>query len=105
MVYYPVDLPAINMAMNGEEVCVPLLPSGFVITTDGRHRSTMSTSRKEGCSAASTAGSLVTLVLQMVVSSQPGENLGAQSVATISNLIGGTVRKIKAAMNCPSPTT
>ncbi|KAL7612186.1 hypothetical protein Lser_V15G05336 [Lactuca serriola] len=105
VVYYPVDLPAINMAMNGEEVCVPLLPSGFVITTDGRHRSTMSTSRKEGCSAASTAGSLVTLVLQMVVSSQPGENLGAQSVATISNLIGGTVRKIKAAMNCPSPTT
>ncbi|CAH1417416.1 unnamed protein product [Lactuca virosa] len=98
VVYYPVDLPAINMAMNGEEVCVPLLPSGFVITTDGRNRSTMSTSTKEGCSAGST-GSLVTLVLQMVVSSLPGETLGAQSVATISNLIGGTVRKIKAAMN------
>ncbi|KAL2243851.1 UNVERIFIED_CONTAM: Homeobox-leucine zipper protein HDG11 [Sesamum indicum] len=37
VVYCPIDLPAINIAMSGEDPSyIPLLPSGFTITSDGR---------------------------------------------------------------------
>ncbi|KAJ8633946.1 hypothetical protein MRB53_027282 [Persea americana] len=37
VVYAPVDLPAINIAMSGEDPSyIPVLPSGFTISPDGR---------------------------------------------------------------------
>lgn len=37
VVYCPVDLPAVNIAMSGEDPSyIPLLPSGFTISPDGR---------------------------------------------------------------------
>ncbi|KAL4578828.1 hypothetical protein LXL04_014959 [Taraxacum kok-saghyz] len=104
VVYCPVDLTAINIAMRGEEpVNVPLLPSGFAITSDGRHSMSISGNTSNGVASS---GSLLTLVVKMVVSGLPCEKLGEQSVATINNIIGNRVREIKAAMiNCSSTTT
>ncbi|XP_059453579.1 homeobox-leucine zipper protein HDG11-like [Corylus avellana] len=104
VVYCPVDLPAINIAMSGEDPSyIPLLPSGFTISPDGRHdqgdgASTSSSSGNMGRSG----GSLITVAFQILVSSLPSAKLNLESVTTVNNLIGTTVQQIKAALNCPS---
>lgn len=103
MVYCPVDLPAINMAMSGEDPSyIPLLPSGFTISPDGQGEqggggdvasSSSSTQRNTG-------GSLITVAFQILVSSLPSAKLNLESVNTVNNLIATTVHQIKAALNC-----
>ncbi|KAM3244030.1 hypothetical protein ACQJBY_055751 [Aegilops geniculata] len=89
VVYAPIDLPAANVVMSGEDPsAIPLLPSGFTILPDGR--------------ASSSAGSVVTVAFQILVSSLPSSRLNAESVATVNSLIGTTVEQIKAALNCGS---
>lgn len=84
VVYCPVDLPAINMAMSGEDPSYfPLLPSGFTISPD-----------------ASGSGSLITVVFQILVSNLPSARLSPESVTTVNNLIGNTIHQIKAALDC-----
>lgn len=105
VVYAPVDLPAINIAMSGEDPSyIPLLPSGFTISPDGRpDNSSMgasSSSNLQGVVARS-AGSLITVAFQILVSSLPSAKLNHESVTTINNLISATVQQIKAALNCP----
>ncbi|XP_057812389.1 homeobox-leucine zipper protein HDG11-like isoform X2 [Salvia miltiorrhiza] len=98
VVYCPVDLPAINMAMSGEDPSYfPLLPSGFTISPDGR--------AQDGGGGASTSiggssGSLITVVFQILVSNLPSARLSPESVTTVNNLIGNTIHQIKAALNC-----
>uniref|UniRef100_A0A2N9EEN7 Homeobox domain-containing protein n=1 Tax=Fagus sylvatica TaxID=28930 RepID=A0A2N9EEN7_FAGSY len=50
VVYAPIDIPAINIAMSGEDSSdIPILPSGFIISGDGRPETgtgTASTKRK-----------------------------------------------------------
>lgn len=88
VVYAPIDLPAANVVMSGEDPsAIPLLPSGFTILPDGR---------------ASSSGSVVTVAFQILVSSLPSSRLNAESVATVNSLIGTTVEQIKAALNCGS---
>lgn len=88
VVYAPIDLPAANVVMSGEDPsAIPLLPSGFTILPDGRAPST---------------GSVVTVAFQILVSSLPSSRLNAESVATVNSLIGTTVEQIKAALNCGS---
>ncbi|XP_027359063.1 homeobox-leucine zipper protein HDG11-like isoform X2 [Abrus precatorius] len=88
VVYCPVDLPAINIAMSGEDPSyIPLLPSGFTISPDG---------------GSSSSGSLITVAFQILVSSLPSAKLNMESVTTVNSLIGNTVQQIKAALNCPS---
>ncbi|KAI3712470.1 hypothetical protein L1987_71027 [Smallanthus sonchifolius] len=95
VVYCPVDLPAINIAMNGEDPSyIPLLPSGFIITTDGRNE-------KGGASDQST-GSLLTLVFQIQTQSA---KISQESLTTVNNLITNTVHQIKASINATSTTT
>uniref|UniRef100_A0ACD5ZAW9 Uncharacterized protein n=1 Tax=Avena sativa TaxID=4498 RepID=A0ACD5ZAW9_AVESA len=90
VVYAPIDLPAANVVMSGEDPsAIPLLPSGFTIVPDGR-----------APSSNGTAGSVVTVAFQILVSSLPSSRLNAESVATVNSLISTTVEQIKAALNC-----
>ncbi|KAI9087360.1 hypothetical protein K1719_030680 [Acacia pycnantha] len=107
VVYCPVDLPMINVAMSGEDPSsIPLLPSGFTVVPDGQVEvgggvggdgasSSSSTGRRPG-------GSLITVAFQILVSSLPSAKLNLESVTTVNNLIGTTVHQIKAALNCPT---
>ncbi|XP_058108436.1 homeobox-leucine zipper protein ROC8-like [Magnolia sinica] len=103
VVYAPVDLPSINIAMSGEGLAyTPLLPSGFVISPDGRPNNTgpASTSSNLQGSMAQSPGSLITVAFQILVSSLPSAKLNLESVTTVNNLISTTVQQIKAALNC-----
>ncbi|KAF3438347.1 hypothetical protein FNV43_RR21109 [Rhamnella rubrinervis] len=105
IVYSPVDLPAINLAMSGEDPSyIPLLPSGFTISPDGRpdQGDGASTSSNPHGNMGRSSGSLVTVTFQILVSSLPSAKLNLESVTTVNNLIGTTVQQIKAALNCPS---
>lgn len=105
IVYSPVDLPAINLAMSGEDPSyIPLLPSGFTISPDGRpdQGDGASTSSNPHGNMGRSSGSLVTVAFQILVSSLPSAKLNLESVTTVNNLIGTTVQQIKAALNCPS---
>lgn len=109
VVYCPVDLPAINVAMSGEDPsCIPLLPSGFAISPDGHPdqgagdgASTSSSAAAHGGNMGRSGGSLITVAFQILVSSLPSAKLNLESVTTVNNLIGTTVQQIKAALNCP----
>lgn len=111
VVYCPVDLPAINIAMSGEDPSyIPLLPSGFTITSDGNQNDNNNNNNNnnvgDGASTSSNTnlggGSLITVAFQIMVSSLPSAKLNMESVATVNGLIGETVQHIKAALNCPS---
>ncbi|KAK8981418.1 hypothetical protein V6N11_027840 [Hibiscus sabdariffa] len=106
VVYCPVDLPAINVAMSGEDPSyIPLLPSGFTISPDGhpdQGGDGASTSSSAHGSMGQSGGSLITVAFQILVSSLPSAKLNMDSVTTVNNLIGTTVQQIKAALNCPS---
>ncbi|CAK7327919.1 unnamed protein product [Dovyalis caffra] len=105
VVYCPVDLPAINIAMSGEDPSyIPLLPSGFTISPDGHpdQGDGASTSSNTQASMARSSGSLITVAFQILVSSLPSAKLNLESVNTVNNLISTTVQQIKAALNCPS---
>ncbi|XP_078444427.1 homeodomain GLABROUS 11 [Wolffia australiana] len=102
VVYTPIDLPAINIVMSGEDPSyIPLLPSGFTIQPDedafGGRPSTSA-----GSSSGGGGGSLITVAFQILVSSLPSARLNLESVTTVNNLISTTVQQIKAALNCPS---
>ncbi|KAI3735674.1 hypothetical protein L6452_15182 [Arctium lappa] len=118
VVYCPVDLPAINIAMNGEDPSyIPLLPSGFIITTDGHHEITSQGGTAGGAStsnmtdhggdhgSSTSTGSLITVVFQIQVNSLPAAKMSPESLTTINNLVTNTVHQIKASFNCPSTTT
>ncbi|KAB1211362.1 Homeobox-leucine zipper protein ROC8 [Morella rubra] len=100
VVYAPIDIPSINAAMSGEDSSnLPILPSGFVISGDGRPDvgTGASTSRNSGRSR----GSLLTVAFQILVSSpSSSKQLNMDSVATVNSLISSIVQRIKAALNC-----
>ncbi|XP_030541266.1 homeobox-leucine zipper protein HDG11-like isoform X1 [Rhodamnia argentea] len=107
IVYCPVDLPAINLAMSGEDPSyIPLLPSGFTISPDGGPdpgdgASSSSAAAAGQGSTGRSGGSLMTVEFQILVSSLPSAKLNLESVTTVNNLISTTVHQIKAALNCP----
>ncbi|KAK0587806.1 hypothetical protein LWI29_029186 [Acer saccharum] len=109
VVYCPVDLPAINIAMSGEDPSyIPLLPSGFTISPDGRPDQVgggdgaSTSSNTHGNIGTRSSGSLITVAFQILVSSLPSAKLNMESVTTVNNLISTTVQQIKASLNCPS---
>ncbi|PIN04592.1 hypothetical protein CDL12_22872 [Handroanthus impetiginosus] len=104
VVYCPIELPAINLAMSGEDPSyIPLLPSGFTISPDGKleHRG-VPTDGASTSSNVNSSGSLITVVFQILVSNLPTARMSPESVTTVNNLIGNTVHHIKAALNCTS---
>ncbi|XP_062219895.1 homeobox-leucine zipper protein ROC5-like isoform X2 [Phragmites australis] len=91
VVYAPVDIPAMQLVMNGgDSTYVALLPSGFAILPDGP---SISAGHKTG-------GSLLTVAFQILVNSQPTAKLTVESVETVNNLISCTIKKIKNALQC-----
>ncbi|KAK3224660.1 hypothetical protein Dsin_004522 [Dipteronia sinensis] len=110
VVYCPVDLPAINIAMSGEDPSyIPLLPSGFTICPDGRPDQVgggggdgaSTSSNTHGNIGTRSSGSLITVAFQILVSSLPSAKLNMESVTTVNNLISTTVQQIKASLNYP----
>ncbi|XP_061364129.1 homeobox-leucine zipper protein HDG11-like [Gastrolobium bilobum] len=103
VVYCPVDLPSINIAMSGEDPSyIPLLPSGFTISPDGQHDQEGDGASTSSNTNRSIGGSLITVAFQILVSSLPSAKLNMESVTTVNNLIGSTVHQIKASLNCPN---
>ncbi len=110
VVYSPIDIPAANVVMSGEDPSsIPLLPSGFTILPDGRPGSAAGASTSSagplaaargGGGGGAGGGSVVTVAFQILVSSLPSSKLNAESVATVNGLITTTVEQIKAALNC-----
>lgn len=106
VVYCPVGLPEINIAVSGEDTSyIPLLPSGFAISPDGQPDQSVGTSG--GASTSSnlnrSSGSLITVVFQILVSNSPTARMAPESVNTVNELIGSTVHHIKAALLSPHP--
>ncbi|GJN22425.1 hypothetical protein PR202_gb09985 [Eleusine coracana subsp. coracana] len=100
VVYAPIDIPAANVVMSGEDPsAIPLLPSGFTILPDALPGASTSAAAAAGSYGG---GSLVTVAFQILVSSLPSSKLNAESVATVNSLISTTVEQIKAALNCAS---
>ncbi|CAM0944708.1 unnamed protein product [Alopecurus aequalis] len=94
VVYAPVDIPAMQLVMNGgDSTYVALLPSGFAILPDGP---IAGSEQKSG-------GSLLTVAFQILVNSQPTAKLTVESVETVNNLISCTIKKIKTALQCATP--
>lgn len=101
VIYCPVDMPAINLVMSGEDTSyIPLLPSGFTISPDGRPG--LPGEGPSSSSSSGSGGSLVTVAFQILVSSTPTSKLSLESVDTVNHLISTTVQQIKAALNCPA---
>ncbi|KAJ7515291.1 hypothetical protein O6H91_22G009600 [Diphasiastrum complanatum] len=105
VVYAPVDIPAMNLVMQGgDPTYVALLPSGFAIFPDGPpHHAGRSENDETGVAPDSStpkAGSLLTVAFQILVSNTPSAKLSLESVATVNNLISCTVQRIKAALQC-----
>ncbi|KAG5247200.1 homeobox-leucine zipper protein [Salix suchowensis] len=96
VVYAPVDIPAMNMVIGGEDSSIiPILPSGFVISGDGRPDT--------GSTGVDSRGSLLTVAFQILIAgpnATPSTELNMESVATVNTLISTTALKIKAALNC-----
>ncbi|KAG8488953.1 hypothetical protein CXB51_016955 [Gossypium anomalum] len=102
VVYAPVDIPAMQVVMNGgDSAYVALLPSGFAIIPDGPASPGPTTSNGKGDSHR-VGGSLLTVAFQILVNSLPTAKLTVESVETVNNLISCTVQKIKAALQCES---
>lgn len=99
VVYTPVDLPALNIAMSGQDTSyIPILPSGFAISPDGSSNN-QNTEHKGGVGEG---GSLITVGFQIMVSSLQSAKLNMESMETVNNLINTTVHQIKTTLNCPS---
>ncbi|XP_010540046.1 PREDICTED: homeobox-leucine zipper protein HDG11-like isoform X2 [Tarenaya hassleriana] len=101
VVYSPLELPALQIAMSGEDpLFIPLLPSGFTISPDGNSRITTMDQGDCGSSSSFGGGSLITVAFQIMVSSLSSAKLNMESVTTANNLINTTVHQIKTALNC-----
>lgn len=109
VVYAPVDIPAMQLVMNGgDSAYVALLPSGFAIVPVSMSNS--NSIEKSGVSdaidddiharRAHEGGSLLTVAFQILVNSLPTAKLTVESVETVNNLISCTVQKIKASLQC-----
>ncbi|KAL8520460.1 hypothetical protein ACS0TY_011111 [Phlomoides rotata] len=81
VVYTTIDVEAIQMAMNGQDPSsIPLLPVGFVIVPSSN--------------ADAESGCLVTVCLQVVVSTIPTAKLSLSSVTAINHHLCNTVHQI-----------
>ncbi|KAI5591210.1 hypothetical protein BDE02_04G063800 [Populus trichocarpa] len=104
VVYAPLDIPAMNMVIGGaDSSIIPILPSGFVISGDGRPDTGGDSSTSTSSTGADSGGSLLTVAFQILVAGPnvtSSTELNMESVATVNTLISTTVLKIKAALNC-----
>ena len=98
--YAPIDRKYIEMVISGADSCnIPILPSGFIIASDGHPVPIDGAS--SSCATANPSGSLLTVVFQILAcdASSPNE-LNMEMVTSVNALIRSTVENIKAALNC-----
>ncbi|KAM7279413.1 hypothetical protein ACFE04_006547 [Oxalis oulophora] len=106
IVYAPIDVRAMNvMTATGETEDIPIIPTGFIISGDGgRSRATrgcdLSLSSASSSRASGAAGSLLTVVYQILHSVQTTQEVNMECLATINGLVNSSVQKIKVAFNC-----
>lgn len=99
LVYAPIDVDTLNVAMRGEDSSeLPLLPSGFTISRDGRSNGVAGVQFGQ---VGESEGSLVTLAYQVLACSLYAmEKLDMESIAIVNTLLTSTVEKIKVALKC-----
>lgn len=103
LVYAPLDMATMKVAFAGQAdpLEIPILPSGFTISSDGR-RSMAVTEAEDGGGGGHDGGTLLTVVFQILVTGRTRTSeLNEKSVDTVSNLISSTVQRIKGLLNCP----
>ncbi|KAK1371940.1 hypothetical protein POM88_038032 [Heracleum sosnowskyi] len=93
VVYCTLDLPSINKVMSSEDPpFIPFLSSGFAISPDAGGKSDV---------GEISIGSLVTVVVQTIVSNPKSGKLSKASVNVVKILVENTVKKIEGALNSP----
>ncbi|KAL4333529.1 hypothetical protein GQ457_07G011870 [Hibiscus cannabinus] len=101
VVYSTVDVDSVQLAMSGEDPSfIPLLPLGFFITP-------MEVIKDDAGSAEEanghiSAGSLLTVGLQVLASTIPSAKVNLSSIAAINNHLCTTVHQISAALSSSS---
>ncbi|KAK9046068.1 hypothetical protein V6N11_051968 [Hibiscus sabdariffa] len=91
------------VAMSGEDPsCIPLLPLGFFITPMELVNDAGNTEEANGHMSA---GSLLTVGLQVLASTIPTAKINLSSIATINNHLCTTVHQIDAALSSSSSST
>ncbi|XP_073128696.1 homeobox-leucine zipper protein HDG11-like [Henckelia pumila] len=100
MIYAPIELQAINSAVIGEDTKkIPILPSGYLISTDGRSDKGIGASTSSG--TCNSSGSLLTIAFQILVCcSTIPKQPSMESIATVHALLSSTIQKIRLALNC-----
>ncbi|GER27243.1 homeobox-leucine zipper family protein, partial [Striga asiatica] len=100
LIYAPMDLPTIISVVNGENnTKIPILPSGYIISGDGRPNKANAASSSSNANNSSN-GSLLTVAFQILVCRGPlTKELNMESVATVHALISSTIEKIKTGLN------
>ncbi|KAL2521930.1 Homeobox-leucine zipper protein HDG11 [Forsythia ovata] len=101
MIYAPIELQSITSAMNGEDSTkIPILPSGYVISSDGR-LDQKGIGASSSSNTSNSSGSLLTVAFQILVCCNTlSKQLHMESVATVHSLISSTIQKIKVALDC-----
>ncbi|MCE3216419.1 hypothetical protein HAX54_006438 [Datura stramonium] len=98
IIYAPIDLRTITSIINGDDSKkVSILPSGLIISPDGR----LTSDREDARNASD--GSILTVAFQIVICANDNPISHQQhmdAVATVHHLLSSTVLKIKAAFNC-----
>ncbi|XP_039014926.1 homeobox-leucine zipper protein HDG5-like isoform X2 [Hibiscus syriacus] len=102
VVYSTVDVDSVQVAMSGNDTsCIPLLPLGFFITPMERIKDDGNTEDENGHTSA---GSLLTVGLQVLASTIPLAKISLSSIATINNHLCKTVHQIRAALSSSGST-
>ncbi|KAE8690243.1 Homeobox-leucine zipper protein HDG5 [Hibiscus syriacus] len=100
VVYSTVDVNSVQLAMSGDDPsCIPLLPIGFFITPMELIKDAHNT---EDANGHMSAGSLLTIGLQVLASTIPSAKINLWSIAAINNHLCTTVHQISAALSSDS---
>ncbi|KAK8676516.1 hypothetical protein V6N13_142090 [Hibiscus sabdariffa] len=103
VVYSTVDVDSVQLAMSGEDPsCIPLLPLGFFITPMQLIKDAGSTEEANGHLSA---GSLLTVGLEVLASAVPSAKINLSSIAAINNHLCTIVHQISAALSSSSRST
>ncbi|KAG5587444.1 hypothetical protein H5410_047878 [Solanum commersonii] len=98
LVYAPIELQAITSIVNGGDATkVPILPSGIIISPDGR----LSSNRDDAANAQN--GSILTVAFQILICDNNNPTSKQQQmevVASVHGVLSATILKIKAALGC-----
>ncbi|XP_060185579.1 homeobox-leucine zipper protein ROC8-like [Lycium barbarum] len=103
LIYAPIDLPTVTSLINGEDSTkVPILPSGFIISPDGR------LAADKDSTGNTPNGSILTVAFQILICANDNnvnnysisQQQHMETVTTVHSLLSSTVINIKEALGC-----